>query len=232
MQKQIFLLLGTAVLTTFSWLPAQAQLSQEDFLMVRAREACKNQAAQQSMTVNRIVSTSPVRTNGQATGADVVMNVSRSGSTLDARCRFDSVAQTTTITTSGSSANAPSSGDFAGRGVARGSVFRDERQADSNLTFNSNSNRFSYSIFVPGGTAEQVNYNGTISRVRSTSADNPNNFVFEGSVAAFASSANGLRVVDTTGSCRIEVFDARIVSSSCNSRVSNSNTSFEGLVQF
>lgn len=232
MQRQIFLLLGTAALTTLSWLPAQAQLDQEEFLMGRAREACRNQAAQQSLTVNRIVATTPIRTNGQATGAEVLMNVSRGGSTLEARCTFDSVAQTTTISTSGGSANVPSSGNFDGRGLARGSVFGDERQADSNLTFNSSSNRFSYSIFVPGGTTEQVNYNGTISRVRSTSSNNPNNFVLEGAVASFASSANGLRVVDTTGSCRIEVFDARIVSSSCNSRAANSTTNFEGLAQF
>lgn len=232
MQKRICLLLGTAALTTFSWLPAQAQLDQEEFLMGRAREACRNQAAQQSLTVNQVLATTPIRTNGQTTGAEVLMNVSRGGSNLEARCTFDTIAQTTTITTSGGSANVPASGNFDGRGLARGSVFGDERQADSNLTFNSSSNAFSFSLFVPSGTAEQVNYNGTISQVRGTRSNDPNSFVLEGQVNSFASSANGLRVVDTTGSCRIEVFDARIVSASCNSRAANSTTSFEGLVQF
>lgn len=230
MQKQIGLLLGTAVLTMTGLPSAQAQLSQEEFMMGRAREACRNQAAQESMTVNRVFYTTPVRTNGQVTGAEVAMEVSRSGSNLNARCTFDSVSQTTTIATS-SSGSAPSEGTFEGRGLTRGAVFGDERQTDANLSFNSSSNRFSFSLFVPPGTAEQVNYNGTISRLRSIDA-NTNSFVLEGAVQSFATSANGLRVAETSGTCRIEMFDARIISSNCNTRVSNSRTVFEGLNQF
>lgn len=42
-----------------------------------------------------------------------------------------------------------------------------------------------------------------------------------------------LRIItNTTGSCRIEVFDARVIYANCNTVVDNSSIRFLGLEQF
>jgi hypothetical protein len=52
------------------------------------------------------------------------------------------------------------------------------------------------------------------------------------SVESFASSLNNRRVVDSTGTCRLEVFDGRIVDISCSTNLPNSTTFFTGMKQF
>jgi hypothetical protein len=126
--------------------------------------------------------------------------------------------------------NPPNEGTNSGRGITRGSVFGRGQTVDVNLNFNRG--RFSLSLAVPPGTGAQVNYNGTYNRLRPSDSRNPNSFILEGRVQSFASSANNLKVMNTKGSCQIEVFDARVISSSCDTQVRNSSTSFQGLEQF
>lgn len=124
----------------------------------------------------------------------------------------------------------PTAGSFAGKGRATGAVFGSGRQADASLDFNRGN--FSLGLFVPPGTGAQVRYQGTFNRLQRTSPDNPNSFVLAGQVRSFASSVNNLRVLDTVGSCRIEVFDARITSVSCSTQLPGSSTQFTGMAQF
>lgn len=126
--------------------------------------------------------------------------------------------------------NPPTSGTFHGRGIVSGSVFTQGRQADAVL--NMNQGRFSLSFAATAVRGMEVNYNGTIIRRRAGSSRGRNGFVLETQVRTFASSSNGLRVTNTSGGCRIEVFDARIISSSCNTNLRNSSTRFQGMVQF
>lgn len=129
-----------------------------------------------------------------------------------------------------SGGNVPREGFFEGRGTARNPVFQGGATTTASLSFNASQN-FSVSVAVPPGTGAQVSYQGRIDRIRSTGA-NENSFAIEGRVTAFASSADGLRVQDTSGRCNIEVFDARIVEIDCRANVPNGNTSFLGTSQF
>lgn len=128
------------------------------------------------------------------------------------------------------SSSTPTEGSFSGRGQASSSVFGRGQQADASLDFNRNG--FNLALSVPPGTGAQVQYLGTINRLRGTNSDNPNSFVLEGRVQSFASSANNLRVIDTAGTCRIEVSDARITSVSCSANAPSSSTRFTGMSQF
>lgn len=237
MLKQIYSGVGiTAAVGIILSSQAHAQLTEQEFQMGRAREACRNQADQQTLTLNRVISTIPVTGNsGEMLGSEVIMNVSRSGSTYEVRCNYDNATRTATITNlpeaggPGNSTTLPTEGSFEGRGLARGSVFGTEREADAMLTFNGNN--FSLTLAVPPGTDAQVNYSGTIQRRRGT-GNNSSTFSLQGRVQRFASSADNLQVINATGTCQIEVFDARIVSSSCNTRLRDSGTRFEGLQQF
>lgn len=216
----------------------KAQLTEQEFQMGRAREACRNQVEQQSLTFNSIISTMPLsNSSGQMTGSEVILSVSRSGSTYDVRCDYDNTSRTATIANlpeeapgSSQSTTLPTQGTFLGRGLARGSVFVDEQEVEANLNFNGSN--FSYSLAVPPGTGAQVNYSGTINRLRETSSSNAGTFILQGRVQRFASSADDLQVINATGTCRIEVFDSRVVSTNCNTRARNSATRFEGLQQF
>lgn len=152
------------------------------------------------------------------------------------RIRFSYNGNLATGTCSGTggsrppSGSVPTEGSFSGRGQASGSVFGRGRQADASLDFNRNG--FTLGLSVPPGTGAQVRYLGTINRLRSTNRNNPNSFVLEGRVQSFASSANNLRVINTAGTCRIEVFDARITSVSCSANAPGSSTRFTGMSQF
>ncbi|MBF2050980.1 MAG: hypothetical protein EDM05_009485 [Leptolyngbya sp. IPPAS B-1204] len=212
-----------------------AQINEQEFQMGRAREACRNQAEQQRLTVNQVVSTMPISgSGGQMIGSDVILNVSRGGNTYDVRCTYDNASRSATIANlpdpngSGNSTTVPTEGSFEGRGLASGSVFGNERETDAMLSFNS-TNNFSFSLAVPPGTGAQVNYSG---RIRSTRSTGANSFVLRGQVQRFASSANNLEVINATGTCEIEVFDARVISSTCNTRARDSATRFAGLKQF
>ena len=123
----------------------------------------------------------------------------------------------------------PSQGTWSGLGTAANRLFSSNQSIESTLNYNRNN--FSINFFVPPGTGAQVNYRGRIDRLSST-GPNPNSFLLEGGVEAFASSNNGLRVDNTRGNCRIEVFDARIVSARCTTRIPDSNTDFTGRREF
>ncbi|UBF30028.1 hypothetical protein K9N68_38170 (plasmid) [Kovacikia minuta CCNUW1] len=124
----------------------------------------------------------------------------------------------------------PQEGSFPGRGVANGSVFTRGRMTDAQLNFNRGN--FSLSLSVPPGTGAQVNYSGTYTRLQRAGSSNSNSFILDGRIQRFASSANGLKSINTSGSCRIDVFDALVLNSSCNTRVTDSSTRFHGLEQF
>lgn len=220
----------------FSLFPqATAQISEQEFQMGRARAACQSQAEQQQLTFNNVITTIPLfNSSGQMTGSEVILNVGRSGTTYDVRCDYDNASQMATISTlpeAGSSSSVPVAGNFSGRGLANGSIFGSERETEAALTFNQQNN-FSFSLAVPPGTGDQVQYSGRITRLRRASSGGSQSFVLQGRVQRFASSDNDLQVINATGTCEIEVFDSRVVSSACNTRLRDSATRFEGLLQF
>lgn len=118
---------------------------------------------------------------------------------------------------------------FQGRGVAQGSAFSRGRNASLALTLDQDN--FSLDMAEPSNRGARLQYRGVIAR-RNNDSNTPNSFTLDARVRSFNSSDN-LRVLNnTTGTCRIEVFDARIVSSSCTTVANNSSTRFMGLEQF
>ncbi|MBD1872920.1 hypothetical protein H6F75_05460 [Nodosilinea sp. FACHB-131] len=105
-------------------------------------------------------------------------------------------------------------GTFAGTGVATGSKFTVGRQAEAMLNFNT-SNNFSLSLAATGADTLEMLYQGTVTR-QSASALGTNGFVLETRVSSFASSLGDWQVFEASGTCRIEVFDSQVVSSTCN----------------
>ncbi|GAP98969.1 hypothetical protein [Leptolyngbya sp. NIES-2104] len=125
--------------------------------------------------------------------------------------------------------SASSQENFQGRGVAQGSAFTRGRNANTRLTLERNN--FSLEMTEPSGRGARLQYRGVISR-RDNDANTPNSFTLNTRVQSFNSSAN-LRVLNNTaGTCRIEVFDARIISSTCNAVTGDSSSRFMGLEQF
>ena len=124
----------------------------------------------------------------------------------------------------------PKEDSFLGQGEAKQSVFGGGKQARASLDYNRPN--FSLSISTPSGTEEQVSYMGTITSLKGTNPDNTGSLMLEGRVKSFASSANNLQVINTSGTCKIEVFDARIISTSCNTNTRQSSTTFKGMAQF
>lgn len=127
--------------------------------------------------------------------------------------------------------------DFQGRGVAQGAAFTKGRSADVSLIVDGDN--FGLEISEPlrstrgsEGSRAQVQYRGAIIRQRNSDSSSSGSFTLDGRVRSFNSSAN-LRVLpNTTGTCRIEVFDSRVISTTCNSVASDSSTRFLGLEQF
>jgi len=121
---------------------------------------------------------------------------------------------------------------FEGRGVAQGAVFTQGRNANVNLTLDGDN--FSLEMQESGGRSSdrgRVQYRGAVIR-RSNTSTNANNFTVSTRVRSFDSS-DSLRVVsNTTGTCRMEVFDARVISIACDTLTDNSSTRFLGLEQF
>jgi len=115
-----------------------------------------------------------------------------------------------------------------GRGVAHGSVFN--RGQNVNVSLTVNQGRFSFTLAQPPGTRNQVRYQGSVAR--QTPKTSANSFVLDGRVQTFDSSASTRIFNNTTGTCRIEVFDARVISSTCRSVAPDSTTQFLGLEQF
>jgi hypothetical protein len=135
---------------------------------------------------------------------------------------------------SGTSPRPPAQTNFQGRGVAQGSAFTRGRNATVNLIIERDN--FGFELTEPGGRTEagpraQVQYRGAVIRKTNVST-NSNSFTLDGRIRSFSSSAN-LRVLpNTTGTCRIEVFDARVISSTCRTATADSTTQFLGLEQF
>jgi hypothetical protein len=120
--------------------------------------------------------------------------------------------------------------NFQGRGVAQGSAFTQGRNANASLTLDRDN--FGLELSERTGTGARVQYRGSIIRRQAAGSANSNSFTLDGRIRTFNSS-NNLRVLNnTTGTCRIEVFDARVISSSCNAVAADSSTRFLGLEQF
>lgn len=232
--KQLKTVLSSSVITLATLALAYPAAAQP--IPPKASNACIQRTAEEMVVATRdIVVTGAGPIDAENGVRTLTLRNRVTGQTANCRVNtIDGTVLSVTLTGGGStpppSVSPPTEGNFSGRGRASGSVFGGGRQADASLTFNQN--RFSLGLFVPPGTGAQVRYQGTINRLRSTSPNNPNSFVIESRVQSFASSANGLRVINTAGTCRIEIFDARIVSTSCNTNVRNSSTQFTGMRQF
>lgn len=122
----------------------------------------------------------------------------------------------------------PVRNEFEGRGVAHGAVFN--RGQNVNVSLTVNQGRFTFNLAQPPGTRNRVRYQGSVAR--QTPGTTANSFVLDGRVQTFDSSANNRIFNNTTGTCRIEVFDARVISSNCRSVAPDSTTQFLGLEQF
>lgn len=127
--------------------------------------------------------------------------------------------------------NSPSSasGDFQGRGVAQGSAFAKGRNANTALTLDRDN--FSLDMTELSCRGARLQYRGVISR-RNADSNTANSFTLDTRVRSFNSS-NNLRVLNnTTGTCRIEVFASRVISSTCTTVADESSTRFMGLERF
>lgn len=148
-------------------------------------------------------------------------------------CLFPpAIAQTT--------APAPASGPattgvFQGRGVAQGAAFTRGRNANLNLTLDGENYSLELTEILASNVRNQtparVQYRGAITR-RTDEPGAANSFSVFTRVRSFDTSDNLRIITNTTGTCRIDVFDARVISSSCNTASSNSSTHFLGLEQF
>lgn len=126
--------------------------------------------------------------------------------------------------------------DFQGRGVSQGSAFTKGRTANARLTVDGNN--FGLELAEPPGmrgeslsNRARVQYRGAIIR-QNNGSTNSSSFTLDGRIRSFNSSDN-LRVIgNTTGTCRIEVFDSRVISSTCRAVANDSTTQFLGLEQF
>jgi hypothetical protein len=124
---------------------------------------------------------------------------------------------------------------FQGRGVAQGSVFARGRNANLSLTLEGEN--FSLEMVEPQTSSNRnraprrAQYRGVIVR-RNEESSGRNSFVLFTRVRSFDSSETLRIISNTTGSCRLEVFDARIIDSNCSTVTDNSSTRFLGLEQF
>jgi hypothetical protein len=120
-------------------------------------------------------------------------------------------------------------GRFQGRGVAQGAAFTRGRSA--NVTLTTDRDNFSLDMAEPSRRGARVQYRGAIMR-RNGGSNNPNSFTLDARVRSFDTSTSLRPITTTAGTCRIEVFDARVVSSTCTSLADDSSTRFLGLEQF
>ncbi|HEY9824187.1 MAG TPA: hypothetical protein V6D19_01980 [Stenomitos sp.] len=208
----------------------------------KSKKACIQRTAEEMLVPVRDVRIVNVGPMSAESGA-VTLEMKNRKTKQTAQCRvntLDNTVLSVQLTPSGSvsqpssestSATVPESGSFAGRGKATGSVFGQEgRNTDASLDFNKG--KFSLSLYVPPGTSTQVQYLGSINQISGQNPDNPNTFVIDGALTSVASSADNLKVVNTSGACRIEVFDARITSVNCTPSTSEGAIRFEGMKQF
>lgn len=124
---------------------------------------------------------------------------------------------------------------FQGRGVVQGAAFSRGRNANVALTLDGENFGLELTEIQPsnvrGQTPGRVQYRGAITR-RTDDPTNANSFSLFTRVRSFDSSANLRIITNTTGTCRVEVFNSRVLSSSCSTIADNSETDFLGLEQF
>lgn len=122
-----------------------------------------------------------------------------------------------------------------GRGVAQGAAFSRGRNANVSLTVDGENFGLELTEIqasnVRGQTPARVQYRGAITR-RTDEPGTANSFSLFTRVRSFDSSANLRIITNTTGTCRIEVFNARVLSSNCSTIADDSSTEFLGLEQF
>jgi hypothetical protein len=122
-----------------------------------------------------------------------------------------------------------------GRGVAQGAAFNRGRNVNTSLTLDGENFGLELTEIVPsnvrGQTPGRVQYRGAITR-RTDDPASPNSFSLFTRVRSFDSSANLRIITNTTGTCRIEVFNSRVLASTCSTVADNSSTEFLGLEQF
>lgn len=122
-----------------------------------------------------------------------------------------------------------------GRGVAQGAAFNRGRNANVTLTIDGENFGLEMTEIqaanVRGQTPGRVQYRGAITR-RTDDPANANSFSLFTRIRSFDSSQNLRIITNTTGTCRIEVFNSRVLSSSCSTIADNSETDFLGLEQF
>jgi hypothetical protein len=128
----------------------------------------------------------------------------------------------------------PSTEFFQGRGVAQGAAFSQGRNANVSLTLDGNN--FGLEMTEPQAANRsrapgRVQYRGAIVR-RTPNSGGPNNFTLTTRVRSFDSSEIFRVLPNTTGTCRIEVFDARVIYSNCTTVADDGSTRFLGLEQF
>lgn len=125
---------------------------------------------------------------------------------------------------------APGRTNLEGRGVAQGAAFTQGRNATALLTLDRDN--YTYELVERGAGRARVRYEGVVSRQQPTRGGRANSFTIDGRVQRFSSS-DKLRLINvSTGNCRIEVFDGRVISSTCRSAAPNSSTQFLGVEQF
>ncbi len=126
-------------------------------------------------------------------------------------------------------------GSFQGRGIAQGAVFSQGRNANVALTLDGNNFGLEMTQFqgthLQNQSPARIQYRGQVAR-RTNDASGPNSFTLTTRVRSFDSSENLRIITNTTGTCRLEVFDARVIYINCNTVADNSSTRFLGLEQF
>jgi len=125
----------------------------------------------------------------------------------------------------------PSTNNFQGRGVVQGAAFNQGRNANVDLILDRDNFGLEVVEIARSGSPIRVQYRGVVAR-RSTDPENARSFTLFGRVRSFTTSTNLRVLTNTTGTCRLEVFNARIISSNCDTVAENSSTRFLGVEQF
>lgn len=116
-----------------------------------------------------------------------------------------------------------------GRGVAQGAAFSRGRNANLALTLDGENFGLELTEIQSSNVRSQapgrVQYRGAMTRHTDDPA-NANSFSLFARVRSFDSSQNLRIITNTTGTCRIEVFNSRVLSSDCSTIADDSSTEF------